>query len=261
MGDTLDTAGHVHTSLGLPVIGAVPALKGARKSLALHRRDELTPEMEGYHFIASALPMGHRESSTRTLLLTSAGSGHGNSTTVANLATAFAQRQKAVVLVDLDLRKPSLHTLFNIAESPGISDVIAGRKLLAEALHPTAVEGLLVMPAGTVRDNPIRTLSSPTLPVVLQDLANVADVVLIDSPPCVTVTDASIIAPSTDGTILLLRAGDTDRRTAQRARSILSTVGASLLGVILNRASVGLEGFAYARHYRGVTPPALGPGS
>ena len=132
---------------------------------------------------------------------------------------------------------------------------------LAEALHPTAVEGLLVMPAGTARENPIRTLSSPTLPVVLQDLANVADVVLIDSPPCVTVPDASIIAPSADGTILLLRAGETDRRTAQRARSIMTAVGASVLGVILNRASVGLEGFSYARRYRRATPPALGPGA
>jgi capsular exopolysaccharide synthesis family protein len=229
--------------------------------LAFQRGDELTPEMEGYHFVASALPMGHRESTTRTLLLTSAGSGHGNSTTVANLATAFAQRQKAVVLVDLDLRKPTLHSLFNIAEGPGISDVIAGRKLLAEALHPTAVEGLLVMPAGSARESPIRTLSSPALSVVLQDLANVADVVLIDSPPCVTVTDASIIAPWADGTILLLRAGETDRRTAQRARTLLNSVGASLLGVILNRASTGLEGFSYARRYRRLSPPALGPGA
>jgi capsular exopolysaccharide synthesis family protein len=259
MSDTVDTVGHVQSGVGLPVIGAIPTMKGIA-GLVL-QRDALTPEMEGYHFVASALPMGHRESTTRTLLMTSAGSGAGNSTTVANLATAFAQRQKAVVLVDLDLRKPTLHTLFNVAEGPGISDVIAGRKLLAEALHPTAVEGLLVMPAGSSRESPIRTLSSPALSVVLQDLANVADVVLIDSPPCVTVTDASIIAPWADGTILLLRAGETDRRTAQRARSLLSSVGASLLGVILNRASTGLEGFAYARHYRRVAPPALGPGA
>jgi tyrosine-protein kinase Etk/Wzc len=258
MADSIDTAGQVNTALGLPVIGAIPAVRGLRR-MELQRRDELTPVMEGYHFVASALPMGHRESSTRTLLLTSAGAGQGNSTTAANLATAFAQRQKAVVLVDLDLRKPTLHTLFNIAETPGVSDVIAGRKLLAEALHPTSVEGLLVMPAGSVRDHPLRTLSSPMLPVVLQDLANVADVVLIDSPPCVTVTDASIIAPSVDGTILLLRAGEADKRTAQRAKSLLNAVGASLLGVILNRASGALEGFSYSRRYHRLAPPALGP--
>lgn len=259
MSDTLDTTQHVQSGLGVPVIGAIPAMKGITNLLL--QRDELSPEMEGYHFVASALPMGHRESTMRTLLLTSAGSGAGNSTTAANLAAAFAQRQKAVVLVDLDLRKPTLHSLFNLAEGPGISDVIAGRKLLAEALHPTAVEGLLVMPAGSARDNPIRTLSSPALAVVLQDLANVADVVLIDSPPCVTVTDASIIAPWADGTILVVRAGETDRRTAQRARSLLSSVGASLMGVILNRANTGLDGFSYNRRYRGIAPPALGPGT
>jgi capsular exopolysaccharide synthesis family protein len=260
MSDSLDTAGQVATGVGLPVIGTIPSLPGLARGSVL-KRDHMTPEMEGYHFVASALPIGHRESSTRTLLLTSAGTGQGNSTTVANLAAAFAQRQKAVVLVDLDLRKPTLHALFDIAESPGISDVIAGRRLLAEALHPTSIEGLLVMPAGSARENPIRTLSSAALTVVLQDLANVADVVLIDSPPCVTVTDASIIAPATDGTILLLRAGEADRHTAQRAKSILNSVGASLLGVILNRSSGGLEGFSYTRRYGRVGPPALGPGA
>src|SRR5207248_9660433 len=132
--------------------------------------------------------------------------------------------------------------------------VMAGRRLLAEALHPTAIEGLLVMPAGSARENPIRSLSSPSLPVVLQDLANVADVVLVDSPPCVTVTDASLIAPSVDGTILLLRAGETDKSTAQRAKSLLNAVGASVLGVILNRAGTGLDGFSYSRRYHRVTP-------
>jgi uncharacterized protein involved in exopolysaccharide biosynthesis/Mrp family chromosome partitioning ATPase len=315
--DTVDTAAQVRHALHLPVIGAVPSHKAALGSrlsapgltmawalLARRRGTALTESrepgaeswsaatMEGYQFIASLLlaslvPAGVRRrlppaggaSPGRVLLLTSAGSGQGNTTTGVGLAAALAHRNQSVVLVDLDLRKPSLHRFLETPDAPGIADVIAGTATIEQALHASPLDGVRVMPVGRHFVPPApgsrlaaldkeglpqpgagsrepgaasaasitRLLSSPGLPDVLQEVARAADIVILDTPPCVTVTDASIIAPSADMTVLVLGAGKSEKRAALRAREILRAVGAPPVGVILNRADVAANGYYYRR--------------
>ncbi len=170
----------------------------------------------------------------RRLLFTSATPREGKSITAANLAIAFAQADKKVIIIDADLRRPNLHRIFQISNQVGLTDVLLGTSDLASTLVSTVVPGLLVLPAGPLPPNPAEMLGSPRMRGLLDELNKEADLVIIDSPPVVIVTDAAVLAPLADGVILVVAAGEVNREVVQQAKSQLEAVRARVLGIVLN---------------------------
>ena len=164
----------------------------------------------------------------RRLLFTSATPREGKSITAANLAIAFAQADKKVIIIDADLRRPNLHRIFQISNQVGLTDVLLGTSDLASTLVSTVVPGLLVLPAGPLPPNPAEMRG------LLDELNKEADLVIIDSPPVVIVTDAAVLAPLADGVILVVAAGEVNREVVQQAKSQLEAVRARVLGIVLN---------------------------
>ncbi|MDB4948735.1 MAG: capsular exopolysaccharide family [Gemmatimonadetes bacterium] len=227
---------------------------GASASLVTISRF-LSPQAEAYRTLRTNLLFSQLRQNLQTLLVTSAGPGEGKTTTASNLAVTYAQQGVRVLLIDCDLRRPRQHELFNTPREPGLTQLVLGRAEPEAVIHPTPVEGLFLLPAGALPPNPAELLGSERMSRTLAMLKERFDVVIVDSPPVLLAADASIIAAQTDGVLLVLRAGKTERPAARQAVSQLSTVGANVLGAVLNdpddmvRRYAGYYSYGYGYGY------------
>ncbi len=194
-----------------------------------------SPHAEAYRTLRTNIQFSSFERSVRALLITSPGIGEGKSTTAANLAVVNAEAGLKVILVDADLRRPSLHTLFGLAQTPGFSTALLAGASEAIPLQETAVPGLRLLASGVLPPNPSALISSQRCLDLLEALRAQADLVLIDSPPVLAVSDASMLATRCDGVVLVISSGQTTRDAARRAKLQLDKVGATLIGPVLNR--------------------------
>ncbi len=245
----LRSAEEIGSVLGLPILGAVPHMLGkhlpADRGLETHVRPR-SDVAEAYRTVRTAIYFGLAEQQVaRTLLVTSPSPGDGKSTSAANLAVAMAQAGRRVLLVDADCRRPVQHKLFKLDASSGLCDVLIGRTTIEEAVRPTMVERLSVLPCGPLPPNPAELLDSQAFLNLLGRVSALYDQVVIDSPPVVPVTDARILSASCDATVLVLRAEKSTRRLAEYARDGLASVGANMLGVIVNDVPRGKDGYGY----------------
>ena len=192
------------------------------------------------------------------VLVTSAQAGEGKTSTALNLATAFAQQGDKVVIIDGDLRRPSIAPALGISNDKGMSGFLTGAHSLNDALRQVDPQlPLWVVPAGPVAPNPAELLSSATMRTALRDLRRRFRYVLIDSPPLLVVTDATILSTLVDGVILVIESGSTVRGAAVRARRLLDSAGARVLGVVMNKVNLrhdGYYGYSYRRYYRAYDP-------
>jgi capsular exopolysaccharide synthesis family protein len=170
----------------------------------------------------------------RTLLVTSPGASEGKSTVCANLAVTFAQQHMRVLLVDCDMRRSRLHTLFGADRTPGLTEVLARQGTLEEAIRPTQVDGLHILPAGTLVPNISELLGGAGMRAVLAELSSRYDLVVVDTPPVLAAADAEILGVQTDAVLMVVRAGQTDRQPAQYAVQQLRAIGARVVGAVLN---------------------------
>jgi len=168
------------------------------------------------------------------VLVASPNSGDGKSTLVSNLAIAIAQTGRKVLVIDADLRQPSQHEIFGVEDDQGLSTVLSEEKDPSSAIQKSTVANLDIMPCGPIPENPAEILNSPHFSDIIEQLSDMYDHVIIDSPPVVGVTDARIIAASCDATLLVLKAESTNRKLAELTRDGLLSVGGQLLGVVLN---------------------------
>lgn len=236
--------------LQTPALGAVPQVsKTASRMTAL----SLGPVAEGVRTVRANIFLARPDSPLRTLLLTSPNAGEGKSFVVASLATVLATAGNRVIVVDADLRRPTLHEFFDQPNVTGLADVLARHEgdnedLTSLPLQKTPYEGLLLLPAGRPPGDPSTMLTSPRLPMLLQRLREQADVVLIDSPPVLGPPDAVILATLVEGTVLVVSAGMTTREAAQRARGrLIAQQGVNLLGLAFNR--IRLNGSYYYKEH------------
>lgn len=238
--------------VGGPVLAMVPRLTGkwsAAQRGQLVTLDSNSAAAEAYRAIRTALHLGARRES-KTVLITSATSGDGKSTTASNLAIACAQAGERTLLVDCDLRRPVQDTIFDVNGSGGITGVLAGQCRLGEAIRSAATENLYVLPCGALPTDPSAQLAGKAFTRLMQRLAATFDRVIIDSPPVMTVTDAHILAANADVTLLVLRLNRSTRDLVRHSCDALERVGATLLGVVANDVPS-----AIANHYYG----GLGP--
>ncbi len=204
-----------------------------------------SPAAEAYRTLRTNIQFSSLDHPTRTLLVTSAGADEGKSTTLCNLAVTIAQAGISTVVVDCDLRHPSIHQLFDVSNDKGVTTALLEGQVDKLPLQQTAVPGLQVLAAGPVPSNPADLLGTQRMRQIIEALSATADMVLFDSPPVSLVADAAMLASRIDGVILVVSAGKTKREIASRAKAILEKVNARILGVVLNNARVDANLYRY----------------
>lgn len=234
----LHTVDDVKRTLGVPVMGVVPAMPAG---IAPNIRG-LTTHLEPASPIATAFAAVRTNvyfglpDSARTILVTSPQPGDGKSTLVSNLAIAMAQAGRRVLIIDANCRLPVQHKMFALPAGSGLTGVLSDRVTLDKAILPSGIDDLDLLPCGTLPPNPSELFNSQDFSDLLGDLATRYDYILLDAPSLTTAADARIISAWCDATLLVLHADRTDRRLAQIARDGLIAVGANLAGVIVNDA-------------------------
>jgi non-specific protein-tyrosine kinase len=207
---------------------------------------------EAYRALRTNIQFASPDKPVHTILATSTRPDDGKSTTIANLAITFAASGAPTVLVDADLRRPHLHRMFGLSNDSGlttwVSEAARANVDIASVslpLQATMVPGLKVLTSGPAPPNPAEILASQRVAELLSLLREAAEYVLIDTPPIIAVTDAAVLAPRVDGVLLVVNAGKTRRDLALKARDMLRQVNATLLGVVLNNASIDKSAYEY----------------
>jgi capsular exopolysaccharide synthesis family protein len=249
--DTIKTPDDVQSATSLPTLGAIARIEGetvAEKLVTVSQPK--SPNAEAYRVLRTNLLFSAVDNPPRVLLVTSSSPSEGKSTTLANLGVVMAQQGQRVVLLDSDLRRPTLHRLFQLPNQSGLTNcLLHEHPSAADFMQPTKVENLSVLTTGPLPPNPAELLGSARFGELLNDLQAHADVILLDSPPALAVTDAPVLARQVDGVLLVVDAGVTRRQWATNAQETLSKVGAKVLGVALNRLKPKGSGYYYYYHY------------
>nr|WP_245622873.1 CpsD/CapB family tyrosine-protein kinase [Lysinibacillus contaminans] len=181
----------------------------------------------------------------KSLLVTSSIAGEGKSTNAANLGVVFAQEGKRVLIIDADMRKPTLHHTFRTLNSSGLSDVLTRQQIYFNVIQKTSVEGLSVIPSGPLPPNPVELLSSKTMDILMQDLRKDYDIVILDAPPLLSVSDAQILSNKCDGTLLIVNMDVAQKVDVLKAKATLSSSKAKILGVVLNNIKIPKNHYYY----------------
>lgn len=249
--DSIKTSEDVQQTLELPFLGPIPFTEiKDEDSLCLKTHNEPKSQLaEAFRGIrTSVLFSSSSDRALKTIMVTSSGPSEGKSTTAVNLAIAMANGGKKVLIVDCDLRKPTLHNVFAIPGKVGISNLLVDEsKDIRDAVHSTDIKNLKVITCGPIPPNPSELLGSHRMEEILATLESKSDIVILDSPPIMSVTDSSIVSRMVEGVVLVVNSKKTSREAALRSQKILDDVGANLIGVVLNQ--VDFSGGGYYSYY------------
>jgi capsular exopolysaccharide synthesis family protein len=235
--DRFRSAGEIKSSLGMPLLAVIPNTTTKRSPSVSGQRVLLDPgsdTAEAYRSLRAAILYSAPAGQLKTLLVTSPNSGDGKTTLVSNLAIAMAQGGRKVLVIDADLRNPTQHDIFGVKNNTGLSALLAGRSTAETAVQRSHVPNLDILPCGPTPANPAEILNSREFGEALESLSDKYDCVVLDSPPVEAVADARIIAASCDATLIVLKAQTAHRRTTEHTRDSLTSVGARVLGVVVN---------------------------
>ncbi|MEP6667488.1 MAG: polysaccharide biosynthesis tyrosine autokinase, partial [Nocardioidaceae bacterium] len=226
---------------GFQAANVLPGLKPKSRGLVtLGDQDLVTVNdirssaAESFRTLRTNLMYSQAVQKMRTLLITSASPAEGKTTTAANLAVSFAQQGIRVLLLDCDLRRGRIHRMFGVPREPGLTDLVVGQQEESVVTRSTAVPGLYLVASGKIPPNPAELLGSEGMRKTLARLTEGYDLILVDSPPLLAASDAAILATMVDGVILVLRAGGTEKAAAQQAVDQLNSLGARVVGAVLN---------------------------
>jgi capsular exopolysaccharide synthesis family protein len=262
---TVKSSDHITESIGLPVLGTVPAIGLEEKKwwapkfkLPGRKIKRSPPKLlepkgdrrsnivrESYRSVRTSLLLSSASEPPRTILVTSALPAEGKSTTVANMAISFAHNDARTLVIDLDLRKPALAPLFGVNPDNGMSNFLAGRAEFADLLQQTKHANLALISAGPTPPNPTELLGSKRMRWCLGVASEHFDVVLIDTPPSLELSDALIVSPFVDGVVIVARAGQTPREAVRRTSLRFQRAGARILGALINGADLRNPDYGY----------------
>lgn len=214
--------------------------------LITHNSPKL-PVSEQYRLIRTNIQFSSVDKEIKSIMVTSPEPSDGKSTTAANLAVVLAQQGKKVLLVDADLRKPSVHFTFHSSNLEGLTGALTKQISLHDAMISTYIPNLMILTSGVIPPNPSELLSSKAMETAMEILAKEYDYIIYDTPPVLSVTDAQIIANKCDGVILVVASGKTNKDVALRAKELLLKAKARILGVVVN--GVNTKKSEYYRQY------------
>lgn len=244
---------------GLPLIGAFGFDRDAARQTLATDLDPGHPRFEAARIMRTNLQFLDVDQSSSVFTITSSVPGEGKTTVAANVAVALARGGQSVILIDGDLRRPRLAALFDINSSVGLTSALVGKAPLEKAISATRVPGLDVLPSGTRPPNPAELLQTQAMADLLTELSRIYDVVLIDAPPLLPVTDAALLAGASDGALLVVRHGRTTQEQISTSIDRLDGVGATLYGTVLTMVPArGADKYGYGYGYG--APPAASAG-
>ena len=221
------------------------AAPGSAKRKLITNTDPKSPISEQYRTIRTNILFSSVDETLRSILVTSTSPGEGKSTTVSNLAVVFANQGKKVLLVDADMRKPTMHYTFGLQNSMGLTNVLTKQATLQEAVVQTPIDNLYALPSGPIPPNPAELLGSFAMKEFITHSQETYDYILFDTPPVLAVTDAQVLANQCDGTVLVVNSGNTEIEAAQKAKELLDAAKAKLLGAVLNNQKIADSAYYY----------------
>ncbi|WP_315073989.1 CpsD/CapB family tyrosine-protein kinase [uncultured Clostridium sp.] len=201
-------------------------------------------ESESYRTLRTNIQYSSIDKKIRSIVITSAHPEEGKSTVSGNLALSFAQNGKKVIIIDCDLRKPSMHKKFNISNLYGLSEVLIEKETLDNAIQEYN-PNLCILTSGKIPPNPAEMINSNSMNNLLQELKDEYDVIIIDSPPLENVTDGQILSAKVDGTILVVKAGESKMDAVKEAKNLLNKVGANIIGIVMNQVRKNKKDYYY----------------
>lgn len=237
---------------GLTTLSAIPdETGGTGRPIIGHESRTGHSFLESYRILRNNVSYASPDSELKLLSVASAGRGEGKTTTAANLAIAFAMDGKRVCLVDCDLRRPSVHEAFGLSREVGFTTVAFGRATIQEALQATEYENVWCLTSGPLPPNPSEFLNSKHSRNLLEEIATMYDLVVVDGPPCAGLSDSQIISSIVDGVILVATLNITEKPQLQATMRSLTQASAKMLGCVLNRVDLGRPGYGYyySRYY------------
>jgi capsular exopolysaccharide synthesis family protein len=219
--------------------------------LVTHARPQ-SQMAESYRALRTSLLLSNLGTPPKVVMITSARPQEGKTTTSINTAVVLAQKGVRVLLIDADLRRPSIHKTLGLGPRTGLSNVLTGSTSLEQAILRSAVlSNLFILPAGTPPPNPAELLASTNMRDLLLDLRDKYDHIVIDTPPTLSVTDAVVLSPRVDAIVLVIRSGQTTKQALRRSRDILMQVNARVTGVLLNAVDLTSPDYYYYYEYQG----------
>jgi non-specific protein-tyrosine kinase len=246
--DSIKTPDDITRNFKLPVLGVIDHHKIEVKN-PISLSEPRSPTAEAYRTLRTNVNYTSVDRPLHTLMITSSESGEGKTTTVANLGVVMAQNGKRVIIADCDLRHPRVHAYFGMANKNGMTELLAQETIqINGANRATKVEGLSVVSSGSLPPNPAELLGSRKMQSVLETIRQKADIILVDTPPTLAVTDAAVLAPTMDGVLIIVRPGKTRIRALRQTLDQMNQVNARVLGVILNNVETRFSSYGY--HYR-----------
>jgi capsular exopolysaccharide synthesis family protein len=193
-----------------------------------------SPISEQYRNVRTNIQFASVDNDLRSFIVTSSNPAEGKTTTTANLAVVFAQQGKKVLLIDADMRKPAMHTMFRTENVLGLTSVLSKQNKLETCVRETDVENLDFLPAGAIPPNPAELLGSSKMEELIEQAYKSYDLVIIDTPPVLAVTDAQVLANKCDGIVFVVRSGHTEKEQALKVKGLLENSKGKMLGVVLN---------------------------
>lgn len=193
-----------------------------------------SPISEAYRSLRTNIDFSSVDDATQVIMVTSSGPEEGKSTVVGNLAVTYAQDERRVLLIDADMRKPTGHRTFQLSNRFGLSSFLSRQSNLEDVIQETEVPNLYVITAGPIPPNPAEMLNSNSMTRLMEQLRQQFDMILIDTPPILAVTDAQLLASKSDGVLLVINSGKVKKDIAIKAKENLMRVNARMLGVVLN---------------------------
>lgn len=218
-------------------------LDSKRKLVAKY--DPKSPISEQYRTIRTNIMYSSIDNEIRSIMVTSSGPGEGKSTTTANLAVVFAQQGKSVLLVDADLRKPTVHYTFKLNNILGLTSILTNQTTLKEAVSKADESSLYILSSGPVPPNPSELLGSKAMKSFMKEALEEFDLIIFDTPPVLAVTDAQILGNLCNGSVLVVSSGKTEKESLLKTKEILTNSNGKLLGVVLNNKKADKKGNYY----------------
>lgn len=217
-----------------------------------------SPISESYRTLRTNIQFSSFDKDIKTIVVTSSAPGEGKSTTVGNLALVMAQSGKKVLLIDCDLRKPTVHKKFKLSNQTGLTNILIEDKNSFEVIQKYN-DNLYILTSGILPPNPAEVVASNKLKNFIEEMKNHFDYILIDSPPVIAVTDAQILSSFLDGVILVVSSGEAEKELVKKAKDLLDKVGANIIGVVLNKLELkSRKGYGYYYYYYGEEGSAKG---
>lgn len=250
--NTISLAKDVETAIDSPVLASIAYDNDVPKHPLLTEAGSHAPRVEAFRLLRTNLQFLNLDTRPKSLVITSAVPGEGKTSTATNLAIALAQTGQRVLLVDGDLRRPKVASLLGLERSVGLTTVLVGRSELQDSIQKHSDSGIYFLASGPIPPNPTEVLQSQAAQTLFDRLNQMFDMVIIDAPPLLPVSDAAIMARDVDGAILVVRHGKTTKDQLQQARLRLAQVDANLFGVAVNmtpRRGKGAYGYGYGYGY------------